>query len=155
MFDKPVKTITAKKIMDKILFLCTGNSCRSQMAEGWANHLHNNIKAYSAGTKKQTVNPYAIEVMKEVGVDISHHYAKDIDEIKDINFELIVTVCDNVKENCPLFSGPGRMVHQGFADPPELAAKESEEEKIKNHYRKVRDEIKQFITHELSGLIKK
>ncbi len=132
--------------MKKVLFLCTGNSCRSQMAEGWTRHLWNNtIEPYSAGVEKHGLNPYAVQVMAEAGVDISHHVSKTIDELPFRTFDLVVTVCDNARERCPLFPGKTKVIHVGFEDPPYLAQfVETEEEKL-NIYRRVRDEIKKFV----------
>ena len=130
----------------KILFLCTGNSCRSQMAEGWAKHLKSDvIVPYSAGIETHGLNPNAVKVMAEVGVDISNHCSKHVDELKDIQFDYVITVCGHANENCPVFPGKTRIVHIGFEDPPKLAERvETEDEKL-NCYRKVRDEIKQYI----------
>lgn len=131
--------------MKNILFLCTGNSCRSQMAEGWARALKGeNYKFYSAGTKKHGMNPRAIQVMKEAGVDISGHTSKTTDEIKDVKMDVVFTVCSDAHENCPYFPG-GKIVHTGFDDPPRLTAHMTDEEEILAQYRRVRDEIKAFI----------
>jgi len=130
----------------KILFLCTGNSCRSQMAEGWARHLKDNtIEAFSAGVEKHGMNKYAVQVMAEAGVDISSHTSKLVEELPDKIFDLVITVCDNAHESCPLFPGKTKIIHKGFDDPPRLAEHaETEEEKI-DCYRRVRDEIKRYI----------
>lgn len=131
--------------MKKILFLCTGNSCRSQMAEGWAKSLKGDFfEFYSAGTKKHGVNPRAIQVMKEVGIDISNHKSNTIDEIPVGSIDVIFTVCSDAHENCPFFPA-GKIVHVGFDDPPRLTAKMNDEEKILSIYRRVRDEIKSFV----------
>ncbi len=129
----------------KVLFLCKGNSCRSQMAEGWTRHLWNeSIEPYSAGIEKHGLNPYTIKVMAEAGVDISHQYSKIIDELPCRDFDLVVTVCDNTLERCPLFPVKTKIIHVGFEDPPYLAQfVETEKEKL-NIYRRVRDEIKEF-----------
>ncbi len=125
-----------------VLFLCTGNSCRSQMAEGWARHLWGvKYDCYSAGTEKHGMNPYAVEVMQEAGVDISGQHSKTVQELPKIQFDLVVTVCDAAKEKCPYFPG-GKVVHQGFADPPKLAQGLKDKEEILKVYRQVRDEIK-------------
>ena len=130
----------------KVLFLCTGNSCRSQMAEGLARQLMPGIfEAYSAGTSPQVLNPYAVKVMKEIGIDISSHRSKHCDELKAIPFDCVVTVCDNAKEQCPIWLGKGRVFHRSFEDPPALAASASTEEEALEHYRRIRDEIRQFI----------
>ncbi len=130
----------------RILFLCTGNSCRSQMAEGWAKHLKaDSIEAWSAGIETHGLNPMAVRVMQEAGVDISGHRSKHVTELADIHFDFVITVCDHVHEHCPLFSGPARMVHVGFDDPPRLAANAANEEEALKHYRHVRDEIRDFV----------
>ena len=130
----------------KILFLCTGNSCRSQMAEGWSRHLKsNNIEAYSAGITTHGINPYAVKVMAEVGVDISQAESKNVNSLMNITFDHVVTVCSDAHETCPLFQGKARVHHAGFDDPPKLAAKLTTEEEKLNCYRRVRDEIRLFI----------
>ncbi len=130
----------------RVLFLCTGNSCRSQMAEGFCNALKGDrIEAESAGIKAQGVNPYAITVMEEAGVDISGHASKTIDQLDDKNFDHVVTVCDHANESCPFFPGPVNRVHKGFDDPPVLAAGVQSEEEILAIYRRVRDEIRSYI----------
>lgn len=108
--------------MKKILFLCTGNSCRSQMAEGWANLLLKyNFKAFSAGTKPGSLDPRAIKVMAEAGVDISEQRSKGVDEFKEAAFDLVVTVCNNARESCPVWFGKTKKLHKNFEDPPFLA----------------------------------
>jgi arsenate reductase len=130
----------------KILFLCTGNSCRSQMAEGWARHLKGDvIEPYSAGIEVHGLNPHAVRVMAEAGVDISGHRSKHLDELKDIDFDFVVTVCDNAKETCPFFPGKAKNVHKGFHDPPRLAREAKTKEEALGHYRRVRDEIRDFV----------
>ena len=130
----------------KILFLCTGNSCRSQMAEGWARQLKGDlIEAYSAGIETHGLNPRAVEVMAEAGVDISRQKSKHVDELKGIDFDYVVTVCDNAHESCPHFPGKTRVVHVSFDDPPRLARESRTEEEALEHYRRVRDEIRKFI----------
>ena len=130
----------------KILFLCTGNSCRSQMAEGWAAHLRSDdIDAVSAGTETHGLNPDAVSVMAEAGVNISGARSKNVREFLKTEFDYVVTVCDNARETCPFFPDAGKIVHAGFDDPPALArAVEDEEEKL-DIYRRVRDEIKRFV----------
>ncbi len=130
----------------RILFLCTGNSCRSQMAEGWARHLKGDvIEPYSAGIERHGMNPRAIRVMREAGVDISGQNSKLISELPLQEFDYVITVCDHAHESCPLFPGRTRVVHAGFDDPPRLAAgADSEEEKLAP-YRRVRDEIRAFV----------
>ncbi|MFT5699413.1 MAG: arsenate reductase [Desulforhopalus sp.] len=127
-----------------ILFLCTGNSCRSQMAEGWAKHLKSGeIEAYSAGIKKHGLNSFAVKVMAEVGVDISKQESTTIDELPVSEFEWVVTLCGHANETCPFI--PGKKVHHGFDDPPQLAEDWWSEEEQLAPYRRVRDEIRQFI----------
>lgn len=128
----------------KILFLCTGNSCRSQMAEGWARHLHGDvIEAYSAGIEKHGMNPLAVKVMAEAGVDISRQKSKVTAELPVQQFDWIITLCDHANETCPYF--PGRKIHKGFADPPRLAEDAKSEEEVLLHYRRVREEIRAFV----------
>lgn len=132
--------------MKTILFLCTGNSCRSQIAEGWAQKLKgNSYKFYSAGTKAQGVNPVAIKVMDEVGIDISKHTSKTTDSLPNIRMDYVFTVCSDAHENCPIFPA-GKVIHVGFDDPPHLAKGISNENEVLDIYRRVRDEIKEFIT---------
>ncbi|MFC1734511.1 arsenate reductase ArsC [Candidatus Hydrogenedentota bacterium] len=130
----------------KVLFLCTGNSCRSQMAEGWARDLKSDaIDAYSAGTETHGMNERAARVMSEAGVDISGHRSKRLDELKDVNFDYVITVCGHAHETCPMFPGNAKVVHVGFDDPPRLAEDASSEEEALGHYRRVRDEIRAFV----------
>jgi len=130
----------------KILFLCTGNSCRSQMAEGWARHLKADcIEAYSAGIETHGLNPHAVTVMSEAGVDISGQHSKRVDEFKDVEFDYVITVCGHANETCPFFPGRTKVVHVGFDDPPRMAADcETHEEQL-NCYRRVRDEIRDYV----------
>lgn len=130
----------------KILFLCTGNSCRSQMAEGWARHLKSGVlDAYSAGIETHGLNPTAVKVMAEAGVDISGHHSKHVSELKDIAFDYVVTVCGHASENCPMFPGRAKIVHVGFDDPPTLAKQATTEDEALDIYQRVRDEIRAFI----------
>ena len=130
----------------KLLFLCTGNSCRSQMAEGWAKHLiSEQFNVYSAGIEKHGLNPNAVKVMAEQGIDISDHYSKILDDLSDIEFDVVVTVCGHADETCPVFSGNTRKIHYGFDDPPKLAANAKTEEEALGHYRRVCQEIKSFV----------
>lgn len=130
----------------KILFLCTGNSCRSQMAEGFARHYHGDkFDIYSAGIEKHGMNARAMKVMKEAGVDISSQYSKTLEDIGPVEFDVVYTVCGHANEHCPLFPGKAVIKHIGFDDPPKLAAGLTDEEEILSHYRRVRDEIKKFI----------
>ena len=130
----------------KVLFLCTGNSCRSQMAEGWARHLKGTvIDAYSAGTEPHGMNARAIQVMREAGVDISTHHSKHVDELRDVPFDYVITVCGHAHETCPIFPGQAKVIHVGFDDPPALAKNSATEEQALTHYRRVREEIRAFI----------
>jgi arsenate reductase len=127
----------------KILFLCTGNSCRSQMAEGWAKHLKGDvIETYSAGVWPTGVNPKTTKVMAEAGVDISNQTSKHVDELLWIDFDYVVTLCDNARELCPVFPGKAKLIHKGFDDPVAVVGGE---EKILQTYRKTRDDIKEFV----------
>jgi len=129
-----------------ILFLCTGNSCRSQMAEGWTRHLKGReFEPYSAGTERHGMNPHAVRVMAEAGVDISGQRSKLVDELPDVPFDYVVTVCDSANENCPYFPGAVKRVHKGFGDPPTLAAGLADETAVLDVYRRVRDEIRAFV----------
>jgi arsenate reductase len=128
----------------KILFLCTGNSCRSQMAEGWARHLKGGgIEAWSAGLIKHGLNPYAVQVMAEAGVDISGQYSKTIEELPPIAFDYVITLCDHAHESCPYF--PGKILHRGFPDPPTMALSFATPEEKLACFRQVRDQIRDFI----------
>jgi len=130
----------------KVLFLCTGNSCRSQMAEGWAKQLRSeDIIPFSAGIEKHGLNRLAVKVMAEAGVDISGQRSKLVTELPEQAFDLVITVCGHADENCPFFPGPTRVVHHGFDDPPQLAVGAANEEEALSHYRRVRDEIRAFI----------
>ncbi len=132
--------------MKRILFLCTGNSCRSQMAEGWAKKLlAGSAEAYSAGTNPGSVDPRAIKVMAEAGVDISGHRSKHASEFRDMAFDLVVTVCDKARESCPVWFGKAEKLHKSFEDPPFLAKEARSEEEALGYYRRVRDEIKEFV----------
>jgi arsenate reductase len=130
----------------KILFLCTGNSCRSQMAEGWTRHLKGNIlEPHSAGVEPHAVDPRAVRAMAEAGVDISHHRSKDVSTLADVDFDFVVTVCDRAHESCPFFPARTKVLHVGFDDPPRLAAGAGTDDEAMTHYRRVRDEIKRFV----------
>lgn len=135
---------SGKKI--KVLFLCTGNSCRSQMAEGWARHLWpGKIEAYSAGLRPHGLDPLAVEAMREAGLDISGQRSKAVEEVLEIPFDLVVTVCSDADENCPVFPGKARVVHAGFGDPPRLARESKTKEDAMGHYRRVAEEIREFV----------
>lgn len=132
----------------KILFLCTGNSCRSQMAEGFARHFFGDkLEIYSAGILKHGLNPRAVKVMKEEGIDISRQFSKTLEDIGPVEFDLVFTLCGHAHESCPIFPGKAKVIHVGFEDPPKLASGLSDEEQILFHYRKVRDEIKNWVRH--------
>ncbi len=131
--------------MKNIMFLCTGNSCRSQMAEGFCRkYWGHDFNVYSAGTKKHGMNERAMKVMKEAGVDISTHYSKTLAELPDVKFDFVITVCDAANENCPYFPG-GKIIHVGFQDPPGLTKDMRAEDEILSVYRRVRDEIEATI----------
>ena len=141
--------------MKKLLFLCTGNSCRSQMAEAWTNYLQKeNFKAYSAGIAPKGVDPRAVKVMDEAGIDISGQTSKDIDSLGNMEFDYVVTLCDNANESCPFFPAKTKLMHRGFDDPPRLAENDLDEESALKHYRRVRDEIKAFVEKMEEELIK-
>lgn len=131
-----------------VLFLCTGNACRSQMAEGWARALKAGVfQAYSAGTSPHGMNARAVRVMAEAGVDISGHTSKHVDSLADVRFDVVFTVCGHAHESCPVFAGAPRLIHVGFDDPPKLAKDAPDEASALVHYRRVRDEIRVFIEH--------
>jgi arsenate reductase len=130
----------------KILVLCTGNSCRSQMAEGWFKELRGDeFDVWSAGIESHGLNPRAVKVMAEAGVDISFHHSKLTDELKDIDFDIVITVCDSARENCPYFPGNVDRFHQSFDDPPGITQEWTDEEAILDVYRRVRDEIRHYV----------
>lgn len=130
----------------RVLFLCTGNSCRSQMAEGWTRHLKGDqIEAYSAGIAQHGLNPLAVKVMAEAGVDISGHRSKTLDDLKGVELDYVVTVCDHAHETCPWFPAKAKVIHVGFDDPPRLAREAKSEDEAIQHYRRVRDEIRDFV----------
>ena len=129
-----------------VLFLCTGNACRSQMAEGWTRQLRGDlIEAYSAGTQPAGLSSRAVRVMGEAGVDISGQRSKHVNELKDTQFDYVVTLCDNAREQCPYFPTRVKVVHVGFDDPPRLAAEAATEADALDCYRRVRDEIRAFV----------
>jgi len=138
MESKPEKT--------RILFLCTGNACRSQMAEGLTRHLKGDLMdAYSAGVEPHGVDPRAVKAMAEIGIDISRQASKHVDTLGGIEFDFVVTLCDQAQQGCPFFPAKTRVLHVGFDDPPKLAAGSRSEEEAMAHYRRVRDEIKRFV----------
>lgn len=130
----------------KILILCTGNSCRSQMAEGWFRHLYGDLlEVYSAGIESHGLNQRAVKVMAEAGVDISGHRSKLITELNETHFDLVLTVCDSARENCPWFPGKVKHIHRSFNDPPALTKSLTGEDNILTVYRRVRDEIREYV----------
>lgn len=134
----------------RLLFLCTGNSCRSQMAEGWTRYLKSDlIEVASAGIETHGLNPIAVQVMQEVGVDISTQKSLLVETFNDQQFDAVVTVCGHAHENCPIFPKKSRVIHVGFDDPPalakQLADKGASDEEQLDCYRRVRDEIRQFV----------
>lgn len=134
--------MTEKK---RILYLCTGNSCRSQMAEAFTNKIKaDQFNAQSAGVEPKKIDPKAVKAMAEVGIDISNQESKDIDSIGNLEFDYVVTLCDNAKESCPFFPAKTRLMHKGFEDPPKLAEGANDEEAME-HYRRVREEIRAFV----------
>ncbi len=138
--------------MLKVLFLCTENACRSQMAEGLINHdFAGKIQAFSAGVRPKRVNPRAIQVMAELGIDISGHRSKSLDEFQNKEFDLAITLCDSAQRECPLFPGARRLVHLGFPDPAKATGSEEE---IMQEFRRVRDALRQdlgaFLQQELT-----
>lgn len=132
--------------MIKLLFLCTGNSCRSQMAEGWTRTLKaDQIAVYSAGIETHGLNPNAIQVMAEAGVDISKQKSQHVEDLKHIAFDYVITVCGHAHESCPIFPGRTQIIHKGFDDPPKLAQNAKTEAEALTHYRRVRDEIRAYV----------
>lgn len=130
----------------KLLFLCTGNSCRSQMAEGLARSLKGDIiEAYSAGSRPAGLDPLAVRAMAEIGIDISGQRSKHDDEFGGMRLDYVVTLCGGESETCPFFRGNAKFIHRGFDDPPELAKHAASEEEAMVHYRRVRDEITAYV----------
>lgn len=130
----------------RVLFLCTGNSCRSQMAEAWTRVLKGeSFDPYSGGIEPRGVDPLAIEAMREVEIDISNQRSKDLDTFQDMEFDYVITLCSHAQEACPFFPAKTSLVHHGFDDPPALAYQEDNKENALKHYRRVRDEIKLFV----------
>ncbi len=128
--------------MKRILVLCTGNSCRSQIAEGYLRYFAGNkAEIFSAGIETHGVNPKAIEIMKEDGIDISHHTSNNVDEYRNIDFDFVITVCDNAKERCPVFPSKAKKFHQNFPDPAKATGTEEE---IMKQLREVRNMIKKY-----------
>ena len=130
----------------KVLFLCTGNSCRSQMAEGWARFLKGDVlEPYSAGTVARGLDQRAVKVMAEAGVDISGQRSKRIEELEGVQFDLVVTLCGHAQEHCPVFTGGTKVAHFPIFDPPALAREARSEEEILAHYRRARNEIRNLV----------
>ena len=128
--------------MKKIVVLCTGNSCRSQIAEGYLRHFADGkAEIFSAGVETHGVNPRAIAIMQEDGIDISHHASNNINEYRDIDFDYVVTVCDNAKERCPYFPSQAQQFHHNFPDPAKATGTEEE---IQEQFRTVRNMIKEY-----------
>ena len=137
--------------MRKVLILCTGNSCRSQMAEGLLTSLSSNAKVYSAGTKPEKVNPFAIKAMNEIGIDISKNTSNHADEYANIDFDYVFTVCDNAKELCPIYPKAKQMIHHSFTDPADATGTEAEQLKVYVEVRnQLRDYFKAFAENKLS-----
>jgi len=138
--------MTAATPKPNILFLCTGNSSRSQMAEGWGRHFHDDkYNLYSAGIETHGLNPYAVKVMAEAGVDISHHRSKHLNEVLDALFDYVITVCSQADENCPVFPQKTIVVHRGFDDPAKYVKLGRPDDEIWIQFRRVRDEIGKFV----------
>ena len=130
----------------RVLFLCTGNACRSQMAEGWARQFKaDQLEPYSAGIEPSGLDPRAVAAMAEAGVDISRHRSKHVDELLGVDFDYVVTVCGHANEHCPQFPARTKILHVGFGDPPSLARRAASETEPMGHYRRVRDQIKAFV----------
>jgi len=137
----------SEETMKSILFLCTGNSCRSQMAHGFANSiLGDEFSSYSAGIESHGLNPSAIKVMSEVGVDISGHQSQTLDEFEENQFDYVLAVCEHAASNCPTFPAKTNVITRQFDDPPKLAKEAKTDEEALSHYRRVRDEIKAWVT---------
>lgn len=146
------------KMADKarVLFLCTGNSCRSQMAEGLCRHIWGDqFDIFSAGIEKHGLNPYAASVMREIGIDISSHRSKTLDDLGPLEFDFVITVCGHANETCPIFPGKATKLHMGFDDPPKLAENAKSDEERLFHYRRVRDEIERYVRSLPDELVEK
>ena len=129
-----------------LLFLCTGNSCRSQMAEGWAKTLKSDeFNVYSAGLETHGLNPYAVKVMNEAGVDITNQQSQLLTEFDDVKFDYVVTVCSSAHESCPFFPREATVVHYGFEDPPKMVPADADDETKLDAFREVRDQIKAYV----------
>jgi arsenate reductase len=136
-----------------LMFLCTGNSCRSQMAEGLCRHRHGeSIDVASAGIETHGLNPLAVRAMAEIGIDITGHASKTVESLDDTAFDVVITVCGHADESCPVFPGRTQVIHHGFDDPPKLAADAADDDAAMVHYRRVRDEIRDYVEH-LPGIL--
>lgn len=136
----------------KVLILCTGNSARSQMAEGLLKHIRaNEFEVYSAGTQPSIVRPEAVKVLRETGIDISDNRSKSVDEFTDKEIDFVLTVCDNAEENCPYFPAKTKLIHHSFEDP---AAVEGDEETRLSAFRKIRDQIGEYLENDFLKIIK-
>jgi arsenate reductase (thioredoxin) len=145
ILETPAEQLCKRKDRLRVLFLCTGNSCRSQMAEGWAHHLHEErLESFSAGTEAKVLDLLAVKVMAEAGVDISGHHSKNVSEISDLGFDYVVTVCNHANETCPIIPGNAWVIHRSFDDPSCLG-KGLSKKQILESYRRVRDEIREFV----------
>ena len=130
----------------RVLFLCTGNSCRSQMAEGLCRHYRGDVvDAFSAGIETHGLNPFAVRAMQEIGIDISRHQSKTLDDLGGQALDVVITVCGHANETCPILPEATRLIHHGFDDPPKLAADATSDEEAMVHYRRVRDEIEDYV----------
>jgi len=139
-------TAHGQSVKHRILFLCTGNACRSQMAEGWTRALKSDVfEPYSAGIEAHGLDARAVRVMAEAGVDISRQRSKRVSELRDVKFDCVITVCGHAHETCPVFPGKTQVMHVGFDDPPKLAEHAATEGEALGHYRRVRDEIRAFV----------
>lgn len=137
-----------------VLFVCVGNSCRSQMAEGWARELSDGrVEAMSAGTHPKGIDPRAIKVMEEADVDISQQHSKGIDDLPDTEVDCLVTVCDRAREMCPAFPGDHETIHRNFEDPPRLAFEAGDADEALKYYRQVRDEVREFVQELVDDLL--
>jgi arsenate reductase len=138
--------IMTSKSRLKVLFLCTGNSCRSQMAEAWARNLKGNlIEPYSAGTAPKGIDPRAVRAMAEVGIEISEYRSKSFSDLPDIEFDYVITLCHDAQQACPFFPSKTALIHHGFDDPPRLAEGARDEDEAMQSYRRVRDEIRAYV----------
>ncbi|MAJ89698.1 MAG: protein tyrosine phosphatase [Flavobacteriales bacterium] len=139
--------------MKKVLILCTGNSCRSQMAEGLLSHLSKLVKVYSAGTNPEKVNPYAIKAMDKIGIDISHATSNHVDDYINIDFDYVFTVCDNAKDICPVYPKAKKMIHHSFIDPANAKGTEDQQLKVYIQVRnELRDYFKGFVENDLFNM---